>query len=124
MTEVIGVEVARYRERDLLGKALEARGYTATAVEERGGRLGFDVECPDGGCGDLLHELELLVEELETPFIPMRGDGFDEDAWRREAGNHSGSNARVDMATALGSRLPPGTPRAAVAWPGKSGRPG
>ena len=78
MTETVGVQVARYRERDMLGKALEERGYTAVPVEERGGRLGFDVECPDGsdGCDDLLHELEMLVEELDTPFIPIRGDGF------------------------------------------------
>lgn len=77
MSETIGVEVARYRERDLLGKALEERGYTATPVEERGGRLGFDVECEDGtGSEELLHALEMLVGDLEVPFIPMRGDGF------------------------------------------------
>ena len=80
MSETIGLEVARYRERDLLGKALEARGYTATPVEERGGRLGFDVACEDGdtgpACDDLLHQLELLIGELDVPFIPQRGDGF------------------------------------------------
>lgn len=47
-------------------------------------------------------------------WLALRGDGFDADAWRREAGNHSGPNARSNKATALGSRLPPGTPRAAV----------
>lgn len=79
MSQTIGVEVARYRERDLLGTALAERGYKATPVEERGGRLGFDVECDgDSGpaCDDLLHELEMLVEGLEVPFIPIRGDGF------------------------------------------------
>ena len=78
MSQTIGVEVARYRERDLLGKALEERGFTATPVEERGGRLGFDVQCEDGdgACDDLMHQLELLVGELELPFIPQRGDGF------------------------------------------------
>ena len=80
MSQTIGVEVARYRERDLLGKALEERGFTATPVEERGGRLGFDVQCEDGdgagGCDDLMHQLELLVGELDLPFIPQRGDGF------------------------------------------------
>lgn len=79
MTQTIGVEVARYSERDVLGEALGKRGYKATPVEERGGRLGFDVEC-DGEDGiapaELLHELELLVGELELPFIPIRGDGF------------------------------------------------
>ena len=78
MSQTIGVEVARYRERDLLGKALEERGFTATPVEERGGRLGFDVQCKDGegGSDDLMHQLELLVGELDLPFIPQRGDGF------------------------------------------------
>lgn len=80
MSETISVEVARYRERDLLGKALEERGYKATPVEEVGGRLGFDVVCDDGdsgpACDDLLHEMELLVGDLELPFIPIRGDGF------------------------------------------------
>ncbi len=78
MSQTIGVEVARYRERDLLGRALEERGFTATPVEERGGRLGFDVQCDDGegGSDDLMHQLELLVGELELPFIPQRGDGF------------------------------------------------
>jgi hypothetical protein len=78
MSETVSVEVARYRERDLVGKALEERGYKATPVEETG-RLGFDVEC--GGeanvtCDDLLRELELLVSDLKTPFIPIRGDGY------------------------------------------------
>lgn len=74
----ISVEVARYRERDLLGKALDERGYTSTPVQEVG-RLGFEIAC-DGdtgvACEDLLHQLELLVGELETPFFPVRGDGF------------------------------------------------
>jgi len=79
MSETIGVEVARYRERDLVGKALEDAGYTATPVEERGGRLGFDVEFAGdamGACDDLLHELELFVGALDAPFIPIRGEGF------------------------------------------------
>ena len=79
MPRTIGVEVARYRERDLLGTALEERGFKATPIEERGGRLGLDVEC-DGesgpACDELLHELEMLVGQLEVPFIPQRGDGF------------------------------------------------
>ena len=79
MSETISVEVARYRERDLLGKALEERGYDATPVEEMG-RLGFDVVCDDGNsgaaCDDMLHEMELLVGELDLPFIPIRGEGF------------------------------------------------
>ena len=79
MSDTVGVEVARYKERDLLGAALEERGYRATPVEERGGRLGFDVQVDDGhaaGADDLLHQLELLVGELDLPFIPVRGDGF------------------------------------------------
>ncbi|HSC92297.1 MAG TPA: hypothetical protein VLB86_11640 [Gaiellaceae bacterium] len=78
MSETVGVDVARYRERDLLRKVLEERGYRATAVQETA-RLGFDVECDgDTGkrCDDLLHELEMLVQELDTPFIPQRGEGF------------------------------------------------
>jgi hypothetical protein len=79
VSETVSVEVARYRERDLLGKALEERGYKAIPVEEMG-RLGFDVECDDGdsgpACDDLLHQLELLVGELEAPFIPIRGERF------------------------------------------------
>ncbi|HSL65383.1 MAG TPA: hypothetical protein VK874_12070 [Gaiellaceae bacterium] len=78
MSESISVEVARYRERDLLGKALEERGYRATPVQETA-RLGFDVECEgDTGktCDELLHEMEMLVDELQTPFIPQRGEGF------------------------------------------------
>jgi hypothetical protein len=76
MAETISVEVARYRERDLLGEALEEHGYKATPVEETG-RLGFDVECEDdAACDDLLHQMELLVGELDVPFIPIRGEGF------------------------------------------------
>ncbi len=77
MSETISVEVARYRERDLLGKALEERGYVTTPVEETA-RLGFEIECEDSdrSCDELLHELEMLVQELGTPFIPVRGDGF------------------------------------------------
>lgn len=79
MAETISVEVARYAERDLLGEALRERGYDPVPVEETG-RLGFEVQCDDGGsgpaCDDMLHEMELLVDELDVPFIPMRGDGF------------------------------------------------
>src|SRR5215208_3653368 len=75
MSETISVEVARYRERDLLGKALEERGYKATPVEELG-RLGFDIECDDGTCDDVLQEMEGLVQELQAAFIPIRGNGF------------------------------------------------
>jgi hypothetical protein len=78
VSETISVEVARYRERDLLATALEERGYDATPVEELG-RLGFEIPCDAHGtvaCDDLLREMELLVEGLETPFIPIRGDGF------------------------------------------------
>jgi hypothetical protein len=78
VSETVSVEVARYRERDMLGEALAARGYAATPVEETG-RLGFDVECGDDAkvtCDGLLHELELLLSDLKTPFIPIRGDGF------------------------------------------------
>ena len=77
MAESISVEVARYRERDLLGKALEQRGYVARPVEETA-RLGFEVDCDDSerSCDELLHEMELLVQDLGTPFIPVRGDGF------------------------------------------------
>ena len=77
MSETISVEVARYRERDLLGKALEERGYVARPVDEIA-RLGFEIDCDDSAtsCEELLHEMELLVNQLGTPFIPQRGDGF------------------------------------------------
>ena len=77
MPEAISVVVARYRERDLLGKALEERGYAARPVEETA-RLGFEIDCDDSerSCDELLHELELLVDQLGTPFIPVRGEGF------------------------------------------------
>jgi hypothetical protein len=41
-------------------------------------RLGFEIDCDDSAksCDELLHEMELLVNELGTPFIPQRGDGF------------------------------------------------
>jgi hypothetical protein len=77
MSETVSVEVARYRERDLLGKALAERGYTARPVEETA-RLGFEIDCDDSdrSCNELMHELELLVDQLGTPFIPQRGDGL------------------------------------------------
>jgi hypothetical protein len=77
MSETISVEVARYRERDLLGKALEERGYVARPVDEIA-RLGFEIDCDDSpeAVDELLHEMELLVDELGTPFIPQRGHGF------------------------------------------------
>jgi hypothetical protein len=77
MAETVSVEVARYRERDLLGTALAKRGYAARPVQETA-RLGFEIDCDDSerSCDELLHELELLVDELGTPFIPQRGDGF------------------------------------------------
>ena len=77
MSETISVEVARYRERDLLGKALEERGYVARPVEETS-RLGFEIDCDDSekSCDELMHQMELLVDQLGTPFIPQRGNGF------------------------------------------------
>ena len=37
-----------------------------------------EIDCDDSerSCHELLHEMEMLVDELGTPFIPVRGDGF------------------------------------------------
>ncbi len=55
----------------------QERGYVARPVDETA-RLGFEIDCDDSerSCDELLHEMEMLVGQLGTPFIPVRGDGF------------------------------------------------